>query len=377
MLPGLNVDARQLRQVLRSAFDAVSGLENPLALPEVTQCVVVLVDGLGLHNLRARSGHARNLMSRLTTKSTAESGFPTTTAAALASLTTGEPSGAHGLVGYTIRNPATGLLANQLTGWGVGMPAEGWLLRPTLFQQRPAIDSFAVGPARYATSGFSGAVLAGARYVGAKSVQDRFDAVAQLFASGTHAVAYVYIPELDSAGHARGWQSPEWTAALEEVDAAVGSFARSLKRSQGMLVTADHGMVDVPHTNHVVIEGTDPLLSGVRMIGGEPRGLQLYLEPGLDQQERDAILERWRDREAARSWVVSREEAVSASWFGSAPDQRALERVGDILIAARKTVAYYDGRDERAAGRTMIGQHGSWTDHERTVPLLRFGAFER
>jgi hypothetical protein len=50
-------------------------------------------------------------------------------------------------------------------------------------------------------------------------------------------------------------------------------------------------------------------------------------------------------------------------------------RIGDLLVAARKNVAYYDGRTANERSLAMIGQHGSWSPAELQVPLLRFGAF--
>jgi hypothetical protein len=43
-------------------------------------------------------------------------------------------------------------------------------------------------------------------------------------------------------------------------------------------------------------------------------------------------------------------------------------------VAARKSLAYYDGRTA-GTSRGMIGQHGSLSPAEVRVPLLRFGAF--
>ena len=72
--------------------------------------------------------------------------------------------------------------------------------------------------------------------------------------------------------------------------------------------------------------------------------------------------------------MTSREEAIAAGWFGAvSPD--VTDRIGDIIVAARKSVAYYDSRIANEKGRNMIGQHGSWSDEELRVPLLRYGAF--
>jgi hypothetical protein len=57
-----------------------------------------------------------------------------------------------------------------------------------------------------------------------------------------------------------------------------------------------------------------------------------------------------------------------------APDVRP--RIGDVLVAAR-AVAYYDDRLADKKPQRMIGQHGSLTDQERIVPLIRLGAFAR
>ena len=66
---------------------------------------------------------------------------------------------------------------------------------------------------------------------------------------------------------------------------------------------------------------------------------------------------------------------MTAGWFGPTMHPDVLPRIGDVLVAARKRVAYYDSRDTRSTGRNMVGQHGSLTADETRVPLLRFGAF--
>ena len=59
-----------------------------------------------------------------------------------------------------------------------------------------------------------------------------------------------------------------------------GRSTRALARGTGVVVTADHGMVDVPRHRHVLLAAGDGLVDGVRHIGGEPRMLHLYAETG-------------------------------------------------------------------------------------------------
>jgi hypothetical protein len=100
------------------------------------------------------------------------------------------------------------------------------------------------------------------------------------------------------------------------------------------------------------------------------------LEPALDVGERAALLDRWRAAEGDRAWVLSADEAVAAGLYGDVePENR--DRIADILVAARAGVAYYDRREPDRRGEDMVGQHGSLTDEETRVPLIRLGAFAR
>ena len=361
--------------MLRSCLDAVAGEHNRLGLGAVHNAVVVMVDGLGADVLRASAGHARTFAGTMTSRSVIESGFPTTTAAALATLTTGESPGQHGMVGYSVLDAEHDRVIKQISGWDDRLDPATWQRVPTLFETAGArgFDPVVIGPARYRESGFTHAVLRGARYVAAASMADRASAAAsELSVSGAPKLIYVYIPELDQAAHAHGWQSMEWITALETADAAVRDLAASLGVRDGLIVTADHGLLDVPQHSHVLVEGK--LLEGVRFVAGEPRCLQLYLEPDASTRHRDETVKLWRQTEGDRSWIATREEAVKAGWFGEV-DTEVLPRIGDILVAARKAIAYYDGRIDNRKGRSMVAQHGSWSPSETRVPLLRFGAF--
>jgi predicted AlkP superfamily pyrophosphatase or phosphodiesterase len=356
-----------LADVLPSCLDALQGRRGALGLVPVSHAVVLLVDGLGTTALASRAGHARTLASRLEADGSISSVFPTTTAAALATLTTGTPPGEHGLVGYTVLDAANDRLVNQLTGWDSAMTAD-WQRVPTLFEMADAagLAAIAIGPARYRESGFTHAVLRGAEYRAAPSIADRLARAADTL-SGPPALVYVYVPELDSAAHAHGLESPNWIAALEELDAAVARFIPRLGPHHGLLVTADHGVIDVPHDAQRLV--APDLLDGVRHVAGEPRCLQLHLEPG---EFPDVHAERWRTAEGNRVWVATRTEAIEAGWFGEVSPE-VLPRIGDVLVAARKRIAYYV--DPEDTGRKMIGQHGSLSADELTVPLLRFGGW--
>lgn len=362
-----------------SSLSSLAGEPNRLGLPASTRAIVLLVDGLGSVALKGRAGHARTLAGALNAASVMESGFPSTTAAALGSLLTGTLPGEHGLVGYTALDTVNDRVVNQLSGWDDLIDPATWQLEPTVFERATerGIGAVAIGPERYRHSGFSAAVLRGATYIAGSSIAERLEIAAEWIATpGDASIAYVYVPELDMAAHAVGVDSPEWTEALETLDAAVTTLVRSLGPTDGLIVTADHGVLDVPQHSHVLFDTDAALVDGVAHVAGDPRCIQLHFDPLLNTEDRAALVSRWRESESSRAWVVTRDEAISSGWFGSVKPEVA-PRIGDLIVAARKNIAYYDSRTATEHGRAMVGQHGSLSHTELMVPLLRFGAFAK
>ncbi len=370
-LPAEPAGARSLTGVLPQVLASLSG--RPDWFAPATSAIVFVVDGLGSHNLRARAGHARFLTDAGARGDIARSVFPSTTATALTSLMTASDAGVHGIVGYRLLVPGTDDVVNQLHGWEThGLDPRGWQrAQPVL--EREALGGrpcFVVTKPEYAGSGLTEAILRGGEFVPADDLAERVTAAVDAAARHPGALVYLYAPELDGTGHRYGWESDAWAAAVERVDAAARRLASTVPPGVGVLVTADHGMVDVPRHRHILLTDGDELVDGIRHIGGEPRMLHLYAADGAG----DAVRETWRRREAERSWVMSRDEAIDAGLFG-AVDADVRERIGDVLVAPRAAVAYYDDRLPDKQPQKMIGQHGSLTNQERIVPLIRLGAF--
>lgn len=335
------------------------GEENPLRLPKVAGAVVLLVDGLGSAQLGERSGHARTIAAA--PGGSLDSGFPSTTAVALASLTTGALAGEHGIVGYDALVPGSGV-RNQLRDWGGPMDPAAWQRVPTHFE---STRSIAIGEPRHAAGGFTRAVLRGAEFRGGRTMAERFALAEE--AARERALVYLYVPELDRVGHDRGWRSAAWIDALEELDGHTARLAAGLRRDVGLVLTADHGMVDIDPSAHAIAPLA--LLDRVAHVAGEPRCLQLHL---ADAARTDAVADAWRGWIGDGAWVATRQQVIDAGWLGEVHPEVA-PRLGDVFVAARgRTAVYLDGDDP---GRGMIGQHGSLTPEELRVPLRRFGAF--
>ncbi len=370
MLPSESPSTRSVVGVADDLFSSLRG--ESAALPAARSVVLVVIDGLGAISLRAHAGHARALTTGMAKKDVARSVFPSTTAAALTSILTGEHPGAHGLVGYRVLDRSRDVLVNQLTGWETdGLDPLTWQPVPTIFERAAAAGhpSFAIGVAAYAKSGFTRATLRGGEFVAAATPAERVQVAYDLAERHPGALVYCYLPEVDKAGHKHGIASAEWVAALEDVDAALALRAPA---DVGVLVTSDHGMVDVPARRQMILD--EGHLAGIRHVGGEPRMLHAYFEPDADET---SVLARWRADLDGVADVVTRDEAVAAGLFGPTVSEAAAARIGDVLAIARGVWAIYDGTAADQRGRGMVGQHGALTPEERTVPLLRLGAFAR
>lgn len=370
MLPSESPAARSIVGVADDLFAALRG--ESAMLPRAESVVLVVIDGLGAISLRAHAGHARALTAGMAKKDVATSVFPTTTAAALTSIVTGAWPGEHGLVGYQVRDPSRDRLVNQLSGWeSEGVDPATWQAAPTVFER--ATDegrrAFAVGIAAYATSGFTRATLRGAEFVAARTPAERVQVAYGLAEQHPGSLVYCYLPEVDKAGHRYGVDSPQWVAALEEMDAALSARTPP---GVGVIVTSDHGMVDVPAHRQVVLEADH--LKGVRFVAGEPRMLHVYLEPDA---EVDDIASRWEHDLAGLADIGTREQVISSGLLGPTVTDAASSRVGDLLVVARGNGAVYDGTAADQRSRGMVGQHGGLTPEERQVPLLRLGVFAR
>lgn len=336
-----------------------------LGLPDASRVCVVLVDGLGHTNLAERAGHAPFLRRRLGDSPPLTSTFPSTTATAMGTFGVAMPPGRTGMLGYTVRDPATGELGN-LVSWTGLPPARQWQRETTVFERLVAAGTSvtSIGPARFAGSGLTEAALRGPTYTSAESLAARVDATVD--ALRRPGVAYLYWGDVDKAGHHHGWGSWQWGDALAELDAELGRLARMLPRDTVLVVTADHGMVDVDRSQRWDV-GTDAVLgAGVALVAGEPRALHLHLEPDVDAVQ---VVDRWRDTLGPAAVVVTRDEARSDGWFGDVAEH-VLPVIGDVVVAMAGRATVVDSRTQTPASLDLVGVHGSLTRHEMLVPCL-------
>jgi Type I phosphodiesterase / nucleotide pyrophosphatase len=355
----------------------VPGCRNPLGLEPANRACLLLVDGLGWELLQANRRWAPFLAGAAETGRPLTAGYPATTASSLGSLGTGRPPGEHGLVGYTMALPGLQRAFNCLrwSPYGVGgfedlrdrFPPEELQPEPTLFE-RALDDGVAVsrlGPGEHASSGLTRAVLRGGAFVDVMSMGDLAATAAHRLAGARRSLVYAYHADLDKTGHVRGVASDAWRLELANVDRLAAQIAERLPGDAVLVVTGDHGMVDLRPEERVDLADEPELAAGVRLLAGEARARHVHTSRGAAPD----VLAAWRELLGHAMWVRSREEAVADGWFGPHVPDRVLPRIGDVVAAAFGAVGVLERKVDPAQAR-LVGHHGSMTPAEQLVPLI-------
>ncbi len=350
------------------AHVGVPGCEDDvLRLPAASRYVVVLVDGLGWNLLRGVAREVPYLASLLGDARPLTVGVPSTTVTSLASLGTGLPPGQHGMVGYTSRVPTTGEILNALT-WESSLSARAYQAKPTFFEQATAAGAAvsSIALERFRGTGLTIAALRGADFVPyaeetPASTWTVLTAAAAVRAERT--VVYAYSRDLDHVGHVHGCGSTHWLEQLVMIDQHCAQLRDALPDDVRLIITGDHGMLDIPREHQIIAEDDRVLMIGVSALAGEPRFRHLY----VDRDRPSRVARRWRDRLGDRAWVRTRDEAIDDGWFGPV-DPALRERYGHVLVAMRTDWAVMTRQDEREF--SLVGMHGSLTAAEMLVPLL-------
>jgi hypothetical protein len=342
-------------------------VEDAFRLPETARYVVVLIDGLGWNLLRRGLLAAPFLGSFLGGAQPITSAVPSTTVTSLGSLGTGQPPGQHGLVGYTSRVPSTGEILNGLT-WESDVVPTVYQSKPTFFERasKAGVAVTSVALARFQGTGLTEAALRGAAFVpfSDESAEDlRIALIVDAALRGDRTVVYAYERELDHYGHVHGCNSADWLQQLARIDAMCERLRAALPPQVTVIITGDHGMVDIPSEQRIIAEDDPALMAGVSALAGEARFRHLYVDQELPRR----VADRWRARFGELAWVRTRDEAIDEGWFAAIDDQLR-ERWGHVLVALRGDWAVMTSAFPREF--TLIGMHGSLTPAEMLVPLL-------
>ena len=360
-----------LSDLSQSVFSTLGlpGTDNVLDIPpnDARRECILLVDGMGKNALELVS-KTLPIFSQLKTHQQLSATFPSTTSSSLTSFGTGSHVGSHGMVGYTMRVPHSGTperLLNALK-WDERVDPFFWQPKETLFEigAKNGINVSHVAAKRYEDTGFTRAVFRGATYRGANLYPDLVSECITAL-SQTPAFVYLYVNDLDVAGHVAGYGSDKWLETLKMIDNLVGKIRERLPKGTRLWITGDHGMLNAGEK--IVIGRDNLLLTEVSEIAGEPRARHIYLaRPEISKE----IAELWRSELSGKANIYTREEAINQNLFGQPVSRNFAERIGDVIAIAKSDEILIDPAREKLES-AMVGHHGGLTDIESSVPLLQ------
>jgi predicted AlkP superfamily pyrophosphatase or phosphodiesterase len=338
---------------------------------DVRRVAVMLVDGMGYHLLPQLADHAPLLASVLAGSAgrldELVCTFPSTTPTSLVSLGTGAQPGEHGVLGFTLNVPGTDRVLTHIY-WNDDPPPARWQPVPTWFERfrRAGVSVRAVLPELFVGSGLTEAAYRGAEFHPTIKGEHYAGRVSEELAAAPGLV-YGYTAALDTAAHLSGIGSPRWHTAATRVDALLTRLVEQLPPDAALLVTADHGGLNIPADARVDLDDDPRLSAGVRVVAGEPRVRYLHTEPGAA----GAVLATWAELLAERAEVRSRDEAVAAGLFGPVHRDH-LARIGDVVVICTAETAVLATGHEPPESALLVGFHGGVTPAEMAIPLIVF-----
>ncbi|MBB5869393.1 hypothetical protein F4553_002772 [Allocatelliglobosispora scoriae] len=353
----------------------VAGQRDPLGLTGtlagMDKVIVLLVDGMGWHNLpedpiRTPTLHAITA-GGLGAARPMTTGFPSTTPTSLVSLGTGARPGEHGVLGFTVNVPGTDRILVH-THWPDDPVPELWQPVEVLFRAagRAGVNTAIVNYPEFASSGLTRVSTGVSGYRGASGADAlAAELLATIARTPGPAVVYGYHSDLDQAGHRHGITSMRWWDAAVGVDRLVTALVEGLPYGTALVITADHGQLDVPADRRIDLD-TDPRLrAGLRVAAGEPRVRYLHTLPGATADVADA----WRGVLGAAGWVLTRDEAIDEGLFGPVPAAHR-DRIGDLVVICADDWAILATEREPAEIARLVAFHGALTEAEMTIPLI-------
>jgi len=343
---------------------------NPLGLSARKKVFVVLIDGLGAEQIQQRSGHAPWLSSLLTKSAISNCAFPATTSANIASFATGVSVGEHGLVGHKVWDRDFNEQINLLIGWNERTDPKIWQPVETIAEKamRLGVKCNVIAATEYRDTPYTEATMRGAEFNNADTWEEKFQVARSIVATKEPSLNYLYIPELDKYGHRNGWSSPGWAAMLEDLDAQLRSFCTSLPKDVGVIITADHGMLETEKARQLVLDEAYEKSGSVQFVAGDTRVNYVYLDSALAIPD---VLSDLQSTNYAFDAVVT-SDAISAGWFGEVTTA-ARARLPELMLLAKSNYTLYHSKYFKPRSFEMIAHHGALSPAETKVPLIRVG----
>ena len=346
--------------------------EMPRARLTDRPVVLWVIDGLGETTLSRfpDSALARHRIATL------HSTFPSTTATAITSYTSGVGPQQHAITGWFTWLRELGSVATILPFFprhGGESYAQQGITPQQIIGHGPLADRIRVPteivtPAYIVDSDYTRASAGQAQRHPHTTLEELVRTVTALAGSGEPRYILAYWTELDALAHQHGVASAQVDHHFAQLDRAFDTLRAALAGSGALLlVCADHGLLDTGARETIHLDDHPALAHCLTLpLCGEPRAAYAYVRSTRRRQFEDYLEGELDDR---LQWVAS-EQLLAEGYFGlGTPHPRLWERIGDYVLLPRGRHIIKDRLPNERPFR-MIGVHGGLSREEQEVPLI-------
>ncbi|MEI7834307.1 MAG: alkaline phosphatase family protein, partial [bacterium] len=224
-------------------------------------------------------------------------------------------------------------------------------------------------PEEFWDSSFSRYIRGGRAGAGYRKIPDVIGRIATRIATATSPTyTMLYITDPDHSAHTFGVSSEHTMAALRQLDYHLAELATAINGTARLIITADHGLVDVTEKNRLGLFAGDPLLELlVAPPSGDSRVAHFHVKPGNETTFTAQFIARFGEV----MLLLTQQELEESSLLGPcALSPLAKSRFGDFIGIALHPISFRYYRTVKDTENEEIGRHSGFSPAEMRIPLI-------
>jgi hypothetical protein len=349
---------------VREALDLIGAPEH---------IIFVLLDGLGMtivESLPAESFLRSHLRRQII------AGCPSTTACALTTVATAEYPNCHGVTGWFTYLPEYELTATvlpfmerfaniSLTTRGLNV---GDVIRAPTICSDMKRDVLTIVPAFISETPYNHWARGKTRGAGYFSFHHAFEqAITHIVGASGPTYTHVYFPEIDSHCHKSGASARNVAPLVLQIDQELKRLAGVLEGRARIIITADHGLIDVPKQQQHFLLAGDPMLALLQVPPSGDARLPVF---HVRSEKHAEFVEMFEQRYGDQMVLLSTEDARRMEFFGGGDfSPTAKPRFGDFVAIPFRPVTLAYHPPQKPLGNVFLAVHGGMSPQEMQTPL--------
>lgn len=342
----------------------------PSILEKYDNIVLLVLDGLGYDYVKKQKSQdilKTNLKGKITTV------FPSTTPCAIASFLNGTPPSEHGILGLFSYIPE---INETIVTIRHGVRGNGPLPKKVKFQELYNLTPFSdkikckayhLDDEKVTESDYTTLQAGKSKIIGYKDNKDCFKKIEKIIRTEEgKKYFYVHIPDHDLLCHDFGLKSKEVLNNYKKTNLELNKFLIKIKNTNTViLVTADHGMIDCPKENMILVKDYPDIQQALKNnMYGQSRYANCIVKD--KKKFKEIISKRFNEK----CEILEKKDFLKL--YGPKMSKRFQKRLGDFLLIMKKNYGIYD-LPKNQSYETYdynTSDHGGLTSQEMHVPLI-------